>query len=127
MVDKSIPMKHLSLNKNHYSLADRDDVQVLTVADLLNEFNNQEILAAVEAKIAAGFSNFVIDLTPMEFMNSVGLNFLIAVRSRSQESGGDVAVANPSTKIKQLFEVTKLHSVFNIAGDVDEAMTYLAA
>lgn len=120
-------MKHLSLNQNHYNLSNRNHVQVLTVADLLNEFNNQEILAAVEAKIAAGFSNFVIDLTPMEFMNSVGLNFLIAVRSRSQESGGDVAVANSSTKIKQLFEVTKLHNVFNIAGNVDEAMTYLAA
>ncbi|MEL7020345.1 MAG: STAS domain-containing protein [Bacteroidota bacterium] len=117
-------MKHLSLNSDHYTLSNRDQVQILTVADLLNEFTNQEILAAVEAKIAAGFTNFVIDLKPMAFMNSIGLNFLIAVRARTQESGGDVAVANPSEKIKQLLEVTKLQDVFNIATNVEDAMTY---
>ncbi|MFK7935768.1 MAG: STAS domain-containing protein [Saprospiraceae bacterium] len=119
-------MKHLSLNQNKYTLADRNQIQILTVMDLLNEFKNQEILAVVEEKIAAGFSKFVIDLSPMDFMNSVGLNFLIAVRSRSQESGGDVAVANPSTKIKQLFEMTKLHNVFNIVNNVDDAVISLA-
>lgn len=120
-------MKQLSLDNTHYTISNRDQIQVLTVADLLNEFSNKEILNAVEAKIAAGFSNFVIDLEPMEFMNSVGLNFLIAVRSRSQESGGDVAVANPSEKIQQLFKMTKLHNVFNIANNVDDAVTYFAA
>lgn len=120
-------MEHLPLNENHYTIADQNQVQILTVADLLNEFNNQELLNVVEAKIAAGFSKFVIDLTPMEFMNSVGLNFLIAVRSRSQESGGDVAVANPSSKIQQLFKMTKLHNVFKISNNVDEAIGALAA
>lgn len=101
---------------------ERNSIQILQIESLLSDYDNRLILKEVEEKINDGFSHFVIDLSRADFMNSVGLSFLITVRSRSQESGGDLFVVNPSPKVMDLFEMTKLNSIFRLAGSVEEAL-----
>jgi len=112
------------MNPN-YNITKQNEVQVLEVRNLLNEFANKEILQAVQSKIDEGFSNFVVDLKQIPFMNSVGLNFLIMLRARSNDKGGHVAVANVSTKVMELLEMTKLRPVFQVSNSVDEAVASL--
>lgn len=85
------------MNPN-YSITRTANVQVLEVRNLLNEHANKEILQAVQSIIDEGCSDFVVDLKQIQFMNSVGLNFLITLRARSNDKGGQVAVANASKK-----------------------------
>jgi len=105
-----------------FTFEEHNSVQVLQIENLLNEYDNRIILEKVEDKIESGFTNFAIDLSETDFMNSVGLNFLIAVRTRSQENGGDLAVVNPTPRVQSLLEMTKLESVFQIVDSVDEAI-----
>ncbi|MCB9302259.1 MAG: STAS domain-containing protein [Lewinellaceae bacterium] len=109
------------MNPN-YSITTKDSVQVLKVHNLLNEYINKEILRAVQSKIDDGFSTFVVDLKDIQFMNSVGLNFLIMLRARTIDNGGHVAVVNASQKVMQLLEMTKLLPMFQLSGSVEEAV-----
>ena len=109
------------MNPN-YSITTKDSVQVLKVHNLLNEYINKEILRAVQSKIDDGFSTFVVDLKDIQFMNSVGLNFLIMLRARTIDNGGHVAVVKAKKKVMQLLEMTKLLPMFQLSGSVEEAV-----
>ena len=112
------------MNPN-YSITKAENVQILEVRNLLKEYVIKEILQAVQTKIDEGFSNFVVDLKQIQFMNSVGLNFLITLKARSNDSGGRVAVANASGKVVQLLEMTKLRPIFQATNSVEEAVAFL--
>lgn len=96
-------------------------IQILKIHDLLSEHANKEILKAAQQRIDAGQKRFVVDLSQVRYMNSVGLNFLITLRARSQEEGGDIAVANPSEKVMDLLNMTKLAPIFRIYSTVEAA------
>ena len=98
-----------------------DQIQILQVHSLLNEYDNKSIMQDVENQISQGWNKFVLDLSLMDIMNSVGLNFLIFMMKKSQNSGGNLAVANASDNIVKLLEVTKLKSFFQLSSSVDEA------
>ena len=102
-----------------------DQIQILQVRSLLNEYDNKSIMQDVENQISQGWTKFVLDLSLMDIMNSVGLNFLIFMMKKSQNSGGNLAVANASDNIIKLLEVTKLKSFFQLSSSVDEAMKNL--
>ena len=103
-----------------YDLKSSKDIQILSVKSLLNEYTNRDILQAAQKQIDFGFCKFVVDLANMPYTNSVGLNFLISLQARCKEQGGDMVVANVSTKIMQLLEVTKLHDILNLSDTVED-------
>lgn len=107
-----------------YSFLEKDGVQILNVDNLLNPLDNQEIIRAVEDKIEAKFTEFVVDLDQMDFMNSTGLTFLISILTRSRNAGGDVAIANLSENIKKILLVTRLNSAFSVYENVADALSF---
>ncbi len=107
-----------------FTFEEYQSIQVLQIENLLNEYDNRIMLEKVEDKIESGFSRFAIDLSDTDFMNSVGLNFLIAVRARSQEKGGDLVVVNPTPRVQSLLEMTKLETVFDVVDTMDAAVQH---
>jgi anti-anti-sigma factor len=110
----------------NFSIIQKDSVQILEISNLLSEYANKEILLAAQSKIDEGFSKFVVDLKAIDFMNSVGLNFLITLRARSDEMGGQMAIANAPSKVLQLLKMTKLLPMFQVTSSVEEALEFLA-
>lgn len=102
-----------------------EGVQVLKVKHLWSEAANKEILAAVQTKIDEGFANFVADLAEAPYINSVGLNLLIHIMMRTKENGGKLIISNASAKVLQLFEVTKLIPMFELAPSTEEAVAQI--
>jgi anti-sigma B factor antagonist len=66
--------------------------------------------------------NVVIDLKSVSFINSSGLGMLIGSMTTMRNSGGELKLANASKKIENLLEMTKLHKVFDIHKNVNEAV-----
>lgn len=108
-----------------YSFSENNGVEILSVDDLLNPLDNQEIIREVEEKIQASSNIFVVDLSPMNFMNSSGLTFLISILTRARSAGGEVAIANLSENIKKILLITRLNSVFSTYNSVAEALEAL--
>lgn len=107
-----------------YTFLEKNGVQILSVDNLLNPLDNQEIIRAVEDKIEAKFTEFVVDLEQMDFMNSTGLTFLISILTRSRNAGGDVAIANLSENIKKILLVTRLNSAFSVYENIEDALSF---
>jgi anti-sigma B factor antagonist len=66
--------------------------------------------------------NVVIDLKSVSFINSSGLGMLIGGMTTMRNSGGELKLANASKKIENLLEMTKLHKVFDIHKNINEAV-----
>ena len=105
----------------NYSISTTAQKHVLRVDDLLNEYANRELLREVTDRLNDQNNHLVVDLSDMAFMNSVGLNFLIAARRYAQQLGGDLSLAAPSRNVRQLLEVTRLATIFRVVNSVHEA------
>ncbi len=105
-----------------YSISEHNKVQVLEVQDLFNELDNKQILQDVQSRIEQGLNKFILDLSKLDFMNSVGLNFLISMMTQSKESGGGLTVVNANDQVVGLLEMTKLKTYFNLKPSVEEAL-----
>ena len=106
----------------NYSISQKDSIQIIQVKHLINEHENQVILKEVQNKIEDGCNRFVLDLQLLDFMNSVGLNFLISALTRSRKNGGELLIANASGQVENLLEITKLKPLFNLNPSVDAAV-----
>jgi anti-sigma B factor antagonist len=110
-----------------YTIHQHQTIQVVKVEDLLNELTNKEILNDVQSYVEKGFNKFIIDLSDLRFMNSIGLNFLISMMKNSKNSGGELAVANANDQIIGLLEITKLKKMFNLKPSVEKALQEFTA
>lgn len=104
-----------------YAIHEHEAIQVVQVNSLLNELDNKLILTDVRQRMASGFQEFIVDLSELSFMNSVGLNFLISMMTSSKASGATLAVANANEQVISLLEVTKLRKMFTLTQSVEEA------
>ncbi|PHN03916.1 STAS domain-containing protein [Flavilitoribacter nigricans] len=104
-----------------WQLSVRENIQLLQVGDLLSEHTNKEVLRTVDDQIEQGFYNFVVDLSAVDYINSIGLNLLILLRERTRKQGGKVVLASLSPTVVKLFEMTKLSPLFEQTDTVEAA------
>lgn len=109
-----------------YSIQRQEEIQVLSVDNLISEFENRQILEEVKDIIETGSNRFVIDLSKLRFLNSAGLNFLISVLTKSRNAGGDTVITNVSEDASKLLVLTKLKHVFTTANSVEDAYQLFA-
>ena len=105
-----------------HSISEHNAIQIVEVHQILNELDNKKIFKDIQSHIEQGFDQLIIDLSKLDFMNSVGLNFLLQLL---RNSGDNLMVASPSDQVLKLLEVTKLKTHFKLYPSVDEAMNNL--
>jgi len=104
-----------------HSITSKSSYLILEVKNLFSEIDNKRILADVLEQMEKGINNCIVDISKIDIMNSVGLNFLIAVLRKAKAKGGDMTIVNPSKQVLKLLEVTKLASIINISPSIQEA------
>ena len=82
--------------------------------------------AAAVDRLVAGDRALVLDLSAVEFIDSIGLGTVVAIVKRARSLGGDVAVVITLDRIRKPFELTGLASVLAIHDDVDAAVAALS-
>jgi anti-sigma B factor antagonist len=72
---------------------------------------------AVKRTLDEGTNKVVINLGGVSFMDSSGLGELITAHSSMQNGGGSMNLLNPSKRMKELLQMTKLDHVFQSFDD----------
>jgi len=67
----------------------------------------------------------VINFKDVSYVDSSGLATLVEILKGLRSYGGKLKLCNLSTKVKNLFEITKLEKLFDIAQDEEEAVQAL--
>lgn len=93
---------------------------------MMDKSHSAPMLAEVETLVKNGTTRFVINLSAMDYMNSSGLNTLVNILTKARTKGGEVVIAHLSEKVKQLFLITKLNTLFTITDSIEEAEKSLA-
>lgn len=85
-----------------------------------------ETVASFKKEVAgivdAGIFNFVMDCSALSFIDSIGLGALISLVRRSREKSGDVKLCSISPDIEEIFEITRLHRLFDITKSERDAL-----
>lgn len=76
----------------------------------------------IKSEISSGHKRFIFDLGGVDWMNSSGLGILIGGFTTIKNAGGELKLANVTKKIKSLFMITKLVTIFDSHETVQEAL-----
>ena len=78
---------------------------------------------AAVARLMDGDRNLVLDLSAVEFIDSVGLGTLVAILKRARSLGGDVSLVVTSDRVRRPLELTGLDAVFTIHDQLAAALS----
>ncbi|MCK9172547.1 MAG: STAS domain-containing protein [Desulfuromonas sp.] len=106
------------------TIKDHEKATVLTVdEERLDAHNSNELKAQLLNLFEEGKVNVIIDLAAVRFIDSSGLGALVSGFKNASSRNGGVKLCGLQTQVKSMFELTRLHRVFEIFPGVDEALT----
>jgi anti-sigma B factor antagonist len=68
----------------------------------------------IQSLLEEGNQHFVLDLSNLSYVDSFGLGQLISIRNSIQEAGGSLILLRPQRFVRELLQITKLDTVFDI-------------
>jgi anti-sigma B factor antagonist len=66
----------------------------------------------VNGLLSGGRLHFVLNLAGVEYIDSSGLGQLVSIWSSIRNKGGYLTLLNPTERVRKLFEITRLNTVF---------------
>lgn len=85
-------------------------------------YNASELKDELSGVFDKGYTNIIIDLVNIEYIDSSGLGVLVSTLKKVKSVNGYLILLSPKNPIKQILELTSLNKVFTIVSDRDEAM-----
>lgn len=79
----------------------------------------------INALLAEGHRFYVLNLLGVDYIDSSGLGQLISIWASSRSRGGHLVIVRPNSRIRKLFAITKLDTVFDIFEDLSEALAFM--
>lgn len=104
----------------------QDDIVILDISGKIMGGEETTLFhGKIHEYISGNKKNFVIDLSKVEWMNSVGLGMLISALTTVRNAGGKLVLAN-ITKIESILTITRLITVFEHYDTRDAALAAFA-
>jgi len=105
-----------------YTINDENGVTMVNLAGDLNMFSAPDLRANLVKKFESGINLFIFNLTDLAFVDSSGIGVLVSFVSMARKRpGAKVVLCGLNAQIRNIFEVTRLLSVFNVVEDIDAA------
>lgn len=80
-----------------------------------------EVHETIKAQIEKGVKKAVIDLSKVKWMNSTGLGTIMGCLTSLRNAGGDLKLSGVTEKVKSIFMITKLLTLFETYNSAQEA------
>lgn len=99
------------------------DVAVISLAGkLMGGPDAESVRQIVRETLDEGVRKILVDISGVSWVNSTGLGILIAGYVTASNAGAKLKLTGVSARIKQIFMVTKLHTVFETYETPEEAL-----
>ncbi|AJF06936.1 STAS domain-containing protein [Geoalkalibacter subterraneus] len=104
-------------------IEEKDDVVLMLVKEeRLDAHNSGELKNQMLSLFEEGKNHIVIDLQDVRFIDSSGLGALVSGFKNASARNGNLKLCGLQPQVKSMFELTRLHRVFEIFSGVDEAL-----
>lgn len=98
----------------------------VTIVDLDGRITLGESTGALRDELrsllAAGSKNIVLNMQNVSYVDSAGLGELVGAYTTATNQGGSVKLLNLQGKMKDLMQITKLHTIFSVFDDEKAAV-----
>ena len=88
----------------------------------LDAHNSDELKAELNRLFDSGIKDLLIDLKEVRFIDSSGLGVLVSGFKNASARQGSLKLSGLQSQVKSMFELTRLHRVFDIFQTVDDAL-----
>lgn len=94
----------------------RDGVAVVRVVGELDLASAPQVRTAVVRALASGGPDLELDLTAVDFVDSLGLGVVVSALKRVRTNGGRLVVVVDAARVRKPFEVTGLDTLVDLRG-----------
>ena len=85
--------------------------------------DEQLVMSETIAKyLAEGERMFLLDLSEVSYISSLGLAGLAAAYVRAHREGGEIRLINPSRRVANVLELTRVADIFKSYPTIEEAL-----
>ena len=104
------------LNSDHV-----DGITIIQLPERINSANSRAFEKDVEPLMGAS-GKLVFDLSQLKQLDSMGLGAIVACLKHLRSNGGDLRLCAMTKQIRTLFELVRMHHVFDIFNTRQEAL-----
>ncbi len=97
-------------------------VTLLEVSGRIDSTNATQLGDTLNSQIDAGRYQLVMDLSKVEYISSAGLREMVAALKKVKQYNGDLRVATPSERVREVMDLAGLTSIFQIYATQVEAV-----
>ncbi len=99
------------------------DMTLLAVREeRLDAHNSEDLKAEMNRLFEGGAKDLLVDLKEVRFIDSSGLGVLVSGFKNASTRQGSIKLCCLQSQVRSMFELTRLHRVFDIYQTVDEAL-----
>ena len=98
------------------------EIDILELEGRLDASSSKTLKDKVQSLVEQQRVKMVLDMGEVDFIDSSGLGVLVATLRSTNKKGGDVKIASLQSSIRAIFELTRLHRVFEIFDTADAAI-----
>ena len=95
-----------------FKVVAKDDVTLIEVGGQLIVGNRQLLKEQVLDQLERGDRKFIVDFSKTDYIDSSGLGVLVTLSKKIREQGGQLSLDSLSEDLRNLFELTKLDTLF---------------
>jgi anti-sigma B factor antagonist len=95
---------------------------IVVKEERLDAHNSGELKTQMLNLFEEGKTNLVVDLGMVRFVDSSGLGSLVSGFKNASSRNGNLKLCSLQPQVKSMFELTRLHRVFEIFTTIDEAL-----
>jgi anti-sigma B factor antagonist len=99
---------------------------VVTLRGELDLADAASVAAALTA-VADREPEIIVDLTGLEFIDTVGVAALARGRKHARRAGGDLLLAAPQRQVMRVLTITRLADDFSVYANAEEAASSIAS
>lgn len=105
-----------------YTIEDEGSNHIVRMVGDLNMFSAPELRTTLVKKHESGGRRYIFDLTDLTFVDSSGIGILVSFVSMAKKTeGARVILCGLNPQIRNIFEVTRLLSVFTVVEGLEDA------
>lgn len=104
------------------TVEDMQGIKNLSLAGRFDASSATLFRDTVKTLLQGGAGKYVVDFQQVDYIDSGGLGSLVSSLRQIRQVEGDIKVSGLNDKVRSVFELTRLHRIFEIFEDTPQAV-----
>ncbi len=104
------------------NVSNQNEITLVEVSGRVDSMTANQFGEALTTQLDAGNVQIVLDLNSVDYMSSAGLREIVSALKKAKKGQGDMRLANPSSRVREVLEMAGLDTIFRIFSSQEAAV-----